>query len=325
MLCIDFSSAFNTILPNILVGKLQALGINTLVCNWVLDFLSNRTQSVRLGEYTSPTVTINTGAPQGCVNSPLFYTLYTHDCIASFPSNYILKFADDTTVAALIIKNDESEYRKEVEHLVTWCSEHNLVLNVMKTKEMIVDFRTGEHPIPPPLYVNGEAVEQVSSIKFLGLIMSSDLTWHNNTESVIGKARQRLYFLRKLKQARLPQKLLMNFYRCAIESVLTYGLSVWYNSCTVEEKDALQRVVRQAERIITGTSLPDLTTLSDSRCLRRARKIIRDRSHPGHRLFTRLPLGKRYRIIYARTTRFRASFFPHAVRLLNDSPLPPAP
>ena len=226
-------------------------------------------------------------------------------------------------MVALIRKYDETAYRNEVENLITWCRVHNLALNVKKTKEMIVDFRTGDHPIPPPLYVNGELVDQVSSIKFLGLTMSNDLTWHNNTESVIGKARQRLYFLRKLKQAKLPQILLMNFYRCAIESVLTFGLSVWYNSCTVEEKEALQRVVRQAERIITRTSLPDLKTLSDTRCLRRARKIIRDYSHPGHRLINLLPLGRRYRSIYARTDRFKNSFYPHSVTLLNDSTLTP--
>ena len=79
------------------------------------------------------------------MSSPLFYTPYTHDCTGSFPSNYILKFADSTTVDALILNNDESAYREEVEELAVWCSKHNLVLNIKKTKEMIVDFRTGEH------------------------------------------------------------------------------------------------------------------------------------------------------------------------------------
>lgn len=63
MLFIDFSSAFNTIIPQKLVGKLSLLGLNTLLCNWILDFLTHRPQSVRVGNNTSNTIILNTGAP----------------------------------------------------------------------------------------------------------------------------------------------------------------------------------------------------------------------------------------------------------------------
>ncbi|GAA6075769.1 piezo-type mechanosensitive ion channel component 1-like, partial [Tachysurus ichikawai] len=42
MLFIDFSSAFNTIIPQHLIGKLSLLGLNTSLCNWILDFLTGR-------------------------------------------------------------------------------------------------------------------------------------------------------------------------------------------------------------------------------------------------------------------------------------------
>ena len=46
MLCIDYSSAFNTILPSKLINKLRTLGLNTSRCNWILDFLMSRPQVV---------------------------------------------------------------------------------------------------------------------------------------------------------------------------------------------------------------------------------------------------------------------------------------
>ncbi len=70
MLFIDFSSAFNTIIPQQLTHKLVQLGLNTSLCNWLLDFLTGRPQAVRVGINTSSTITLNTGAPQGCVLSP---------------------------------------------------------------------------------------------------------------------------------------------------------------------------------------------------------------------------------------------------------------
>ncbi len=141
MLFVDYSSAFNTIVPATLVAKLQTLGLNRSLCSWILDFLTGRSQVVRMGNNTSSPLTLNTGAPQCCVLSPLLYSLYTHDCAATHSSNVIVKFADDTTVIGLITDNDETAYRAEVSTLTKWCQENHLSLNIDKTKELVVDFR----------------------------------------------------------------------------------------------------------------------------------------------------------------------------------------
>ncbi|KAI3372967.1 hypothetical protein L3Q82_023407, partial [Scortum barcoo] len=127
------------------------LGLNSALCDWILNFLTGRPQAVRMGSTTSSTLTLNTGAPQGCVLSPLLYSLFTHDCVATHSSNTIVKFADDTTVIGLITGDDEAAYREEVRVLTSWCQDNNLQLNVSKTKELIVDFRTGgrERNTPP--------------------------------------------------------------------------------------------------------------------------------------------------------------------------------
>ena len=115
MLVIEYSSAFNIIVPpSKLIIKLGDLGLYPALCSWVLDFLTGRPQVVKVGNNTSTSLILNTEFPQGCVLSPLMYSLFTHDRMATHASDSIIMFVDGTTVVGLIIKNDETTYREEV-------------------------------------------------------------------------------------------------------------------------------------------------------------------------------------------------------------------
>ncbi|KAK0134730.1 hypothetical protein N1851_029619 [Merluccius polli] len=147
--------------------------------------------------------------------------------------------------------------------------------------------------------------------------ISADLSWSVNTSALVKKAQQWLHFPRVLRKEQLNTQLLVTFYRSTIEGLLTYAVSVWHSSCTEEEKK-LQRVANIAQKII-GCPLPSLSTIYNSRCLSRARNILKDTTHPGFHLFNLLPSGRRFRSIRARTNRLRDSFFPIAVTILNSN------
>ncbi len=316
MLFVDYSSAFNTIVPATLVEKLQTLGLNRSLCSWILDFLTGRSQVVRMGSNTSSPLILNTGATQGCVLSPLLYSLYTHDCTATHSSNVIVKFADDTTVIGLITDNDETAYREEVSTLTKWCQENHLSLNIDKTKELVVDFRrqSREHT---PISIDKTPVERVNGFKFLGVHITEDLAWSAHTDAVLKKAHQRLFFLRRLRKFGMSPSILRSFYTCTVESILTGCITAWFGNSTAGNRKALQRVVRTARHIVGG-ELPSLQDIYTRRCIRKARRIIKDYSHPSHRLLSLLPSGRRLRSIRSRTSRLRDSFFPQAIRLMNS-------
>ena len=310
------------------------LGVQTSLCEWILDFLSDRPQYVKIGSSTSSILTLNVGAPQGCVLSPALYSLFTNDCKSKSDSVKLIKFADDTTAGGLIPKavksvsedgsgmnvdgngmDVEESYRSEVEGLVEWCGENNLELNIGKTKEVIVDFRKVKDELRP-LTINGEEVEQVSKFKFLGTIISNTLKWDDHCSAVLSKAQQRMFFLRKLRKFRLKQDILVQFYRAVIESVLTFSIVVWFGNASKGDKEKLQKVVSTAEKII-GCSLPSLEEIYIQRVKNRALKIVKDQSHPANSLFEELPSGRRFRSIKAKTERFKKSFYPSAVSILN--------
>ncbi|KAF7657317.1 hypothetical protein LDENG_00028710, partial [Lucifuga dentata] len=112
--------------------------------------------------------------------------------------------------------------------------------------------------------------------------------------------------------------LLVSFYHCSIESILTYCISVWFASCTAAERKALQRVITTSQKII-GCPLSSLEDLYSSSCLKKAQSIIKDPFHPGHSLFELLPSGRCFRTLKLQTNRLKNSFYPKAINALNTS------
>ena len=149
-------------------------------------------------------------------------------------------------------------------------------------------------------------MEQVESFKFLGVHINNKLEWSKHTKTVVKRAQQSLFSLRKLKRFGMGSEILKRFYSCNIESILAGCITAWYGNCSASDRKALQRVVHTAQ-YITGAKLPGIQVLYTRRCQRKALKIVKDPSHPNHRLFSLLLHGKRYRSAKSRTKRLLKS------------------
>ena len=112
-----------------------------------------------------------------------------------------------------------TSYREEVRDLTVWFQDNNLWLNMAKIKEMIVDYskRRAEHA---PILIDWAVVEQVESFKFLGAHITNKLSWTKYTKTVVKRARQCLFPLRRLKRFGMGPQILKNVYSCTIESIL---------------------------------------------------------------------------------------------------------
>lgn len=140
-----------------------------------------------------------------------------HDRSPTHLQNTIIKFADNTTVVGLISNNDETAYTDEVYKFTMWCMENNLLFNVKKTKELLIDFRRQQQE-HPPLRIGGVEVERVPSFKFQGVCIRTDLRWTVHSSVMMKKAQQRMYFLRTLRKNNLSADLSKSFHHCSVES-----------------------------------------------------------------------------------------------------------
>ena len=170
LLFIDFSSAFNTIQPHILAQKLiDDFKLDLNLVGWILDFLTDRSQCVRVNETLSSRMSSSTGSPQGCCLSSLLYILYTNDCRSNHLNRHIIKFADDSVIVSLL-EEDEVQHGPVVDDFISWCDKSFLQLNVSKTKDMVISFRRTP-PSPAPTLIKGTEIEVVESYKYLGVVV----------------------------------------------------------------------------------------------------------------------------------------------------------
>lgn len=320
LLFADFSSAFNTLQPHILATKLSShFHLDDQLILWTLDFLTNRTQKVRVNNSLSGLRSTSTGSPQGCVLSPLFFILYTDDCRSTQPNCHLVKYADDTVLLSLL-SGPSQHHGPVLQEFVEWCDSSNLELNVSKTKDMVVTFSSRQKELAAAVTttIHGMPVEVVEEYKYLGTIFDNLLKFSANTENILKKCHQRLYLLRKLNSFGVSTPIMMTFYYAFLESIMTFSMSCWFHSLSLQNRNRLQHIAAVSSKVI-GQPVRTLAQVYSQRALRQAAKIINDPSHILHSAFQWLPSGRRLRCTACRTERRRATFVPKATLLFNSS------
>ena len=315
ILFLDFSSAFNTINPVILIESLKSMNINSHISAWIYDFLTNRTQFVNFQNVISNVITTNTGSPQGCVLSPVLFTMYTNACSINKENVKLIKFADDSCIEGLISNyNDELSYKESVANFTSWCDQNKLLLNTDKTKELIIDFRNKKEPVIP-LTINGTEIEQVSQYKYLGVIIDNKLNWEPQASAVFKKINKRMFFLRKLSSFNVDNTLLYLFYNSVIQSIVCFCIIAWGGNTLCKSSSKINRVIKRASRI-TGHDLPHVDWLLRSLSLRKINSI-ENTNHPLAVFVKRSVRSNRPLLLSTKTERHKRSFLPFAISLLE--------
>ena len=132
----------NSVCHKILLHKCSKLNIDSF---WFQDYLSNRTQSVRINKTVSKTATLSYGVPQGSILGPILFTIYVNDMSKEVSNCVLVQYADDTQLlhtgtiddVNTLIKNTESSLCQ----LKTYFHRNGLMINADKTQCIFIGTR----------------------------------------------------------------------------------------------------------------------------------------------------------------------------------------
>jgi len=237
-LFIDLSKAFDTLNHEILLSKLEHIGIRGTALNWFNSYLTNRHQYVSYKTANSDYLEIHCGVPQGSILGPLLFLIYVNDIENALSKSNAILFADDTTL--LLTNHDYNslieETNQEIIMLHKWFCLNKLSLNISKTNYVI--FHTQQKSIPnhvEPLILNNSIINKVDYVKFLGVYIDKWLNWKTHVTHKSKQILKVLAILTRLKYT-LPTEILRTIYNSLILPHLSYGISAWGNVQSKELK-----------------------------------------------------------------------------------------
>ena len=172
-------------------------------------------------------MSVKCGVPQESILGPLLFLLYVNDIYNVSSVLFTLLFADDTNVfvQGKNIVNLVRTMNEELCKLSDWMDVNKLSLNVKKTKCMVFSLRKS-YSVSDDVILKGEGIEQVSTFRFLGVIIDNKLCWSDHIQYIKKKMSKGIGILQKAKKI-LRKESLLTLYDCFIYPYIIYRIEVW--------------------------------------------------------------------------------------------------
>lgn len=255
-LFLDASKAFDSVIHALLLKKLERIGFRGPFIKLLSSYFSNRSQVVRIGDYTSSKIMLKSGVPQGSVLSPLLFNLYVNELPQFVSKCRLFQYADDTVLLSTHASFDTCVYNLQADatSIMNWCTDNGIGINRQKTK--LVCFHNPHKRIdhPVPFFVHDSKcinckctpLQFSSNVKYLGIMFDSDMTWNTHFTGISKKLRSLSCLLYNTRHL-LPFSVRKVIVHALVYSYLRYGITIFYH-CTFTWRAKLNSMLKSILR-----------------------------------------------------------------------------
>ena len=333
---LDFSKAFDVVPHKRLWYRLGFYGIQDSTLLWIESFLSNRSQLVVVDGKHSETAPVTSGVPQGSALGPILFLAFINDMPDCVQSRCRL-FADDSIIYRTVnTDSDANILQRDLDALHKWETDWGMSFNPSKCNILHVS-RKKHPPHHHPYSLKGTVLEEVTDATYLGVQISSDLSWHKQCNKAAAKGNRTLGFIKRNIKASL-RKTREYAYQTLVRPTVEYASSVW-SPHQKALKYNIERVQRRAARYVTKKydwkcSVTDM--LEDLSWETLEQRRMKARVVMGYRIVNHLVQipdnqlvpttvetrghSKKFHQLSTRTNYYKATFFPAMIPLWNSLP-----
>ena len=269
---LDLKKAFDVVSHNILLKKLEKLGIKGLTLKWFESYLSNRKQCVEIGGVSSSSRNLDISVLQGSILGPILFLCFINDLSLSTVLLALL-FADDTIVLASDYNLPAliNHVNEEMQKLANWFRANRMAVNISKTKYMIFrpkgqqlnlqgktvvynNNEVGQPDSPEQIFelercFNDNPAKEHRTYKLLGVYFDEHLSFDQHVQTVCSKISQSNFIISRAKNF-LDKKSLKMLYSSMVHPHLIYCLPIY--GCTSQKNiNKLSKIQKKVVRTIT--------------------------------------------------------------------------
>ncbi|XP_072182188.1 uncharacterized protein [Diadema setosum] len=234
---LDFQKAFDRVPHQRLRIKLQYYGISGDTLNWIMAFLSDRTQCVVVDGSKSSWQNVPSGVPQGSVIGPTLFLIFINDIQENIKSSLRL-FADDCVIYKEILSDDDHHIlQKDLLQLSSWSTTWQMKFNVEKCA--VLSITRKRTPDTYTYRLGKDVIPRAKEYKYLGVTVTTDLRWNQHCQNIRNKASRTLGLVRRTLSP-CSKEVKSRAYTALVRPQLEYASEAW-NPHTVTAVNLLEQ------------------------------------------------------------------------------------
>ena len=243
----DLSKAFDSMPHGLLIAKLRAYNISYDACLFMVSYLKNRRQRVKIQGQTSEWADINRGVSQGSVLGPLLFNIFINDLFYVPMKSHITNYADDSSLSNSHKHVSELTVtlQKDTGLAVDWFRDNNLGTNTSKFQGIVLS-RGDKQPLV--ISVLNNTIISTDKIKMLGVTLDDKLNFNAHIDNICRSASRQINALKRLSR-HLDKNSRVLIYKSFITSNFTYSPVAWI-FCAKRKTKKLEKLNERALRFV---------------------------------------------------------------------------